>query len=75
MKNIFYIIYNYDNKELPFMLCDNLDQVAKVLQFSKRKVQYGLNKGLVFTRYDNKRFTVNKFNYNDLEGENYEISR
>ena len=69
MKNIFYIIYNYDIKELPYMLCESLDQVAKELQFSKRKVQYGLNKGLVFTRYDGKRFTVSKFNYKDLEGD------
>lgn len=68
MKNIFYIIYNYDIKELPYMLCDDLEEVTKELGYSKRMVQYGLNKGLVFTRDDGKRFTVNKFNYNDLEG-------
>jgi hypothetical protein len=69
MKNIFYIIYNYDNKELPYMLCNDLEEVSNALGYKKRMVQYGLNKGLVFTRDDGKRFTVNKFNYKELDKE------
>lgn len=71
MKNIFYIIYNYDIKELPYMLCDNLDEVSKALNYSKRMIQYGMNKGLVFTKEDGNRFTVEKFNYKELD--NYGI--
>ena len=67
MKNIFYIIYNYDIKELPYMLCDSLDEVKEELKYSKRMIQYGMNKGLVFTKKDGTRYTVAKFNMKDLD--------
>jgi hypothetical protein len=69
MKNIFYIIYNYDIKELPHMLCNTLDEVSSELNYSKRMIQHGLNKGLVFTKDDGTRYTVAKFNMKDLEND------
>ena len=67
MKSLFYIIYNYDIKELPYMLCDTVDEVAKALNYSKRMVQYGMKRNLVFTLPSGKRYTVKKWNYKDLE--------
>ena len=66
-KDIFYIIYNYDIKELPYMLCDTLEEVAKELQYSKRMIQHGMNKGYVFTTSNGMRYTVNKWSYKQLE--------
>ena len=51
------------------MLCDNLDEVSKALNYSKRMIQYGMNKGLVFTKEDGTRFTVEKFNYKELDND------
>lgn len=66
-KNIFYIIYRYDHKELPYMLCDSIKEVATVLGYSQSMIKHGLNKGYVFTLDDGSRFTVNKFNYKNLK--------
>lgn len=67
-KNIFYIIYNYDSKELPYMLCDTLEEVATELGYKKRMIQHGMNKGYVFTTSNGMRYTVNKWSYKKLEG-------
>lgn len=66
MKDRFYIIYHYDNKELPYMLCDTIDEVATALNYSVRTVKHGLNKGYVFTN-DEGRFTVASWDYKKLE--------
>lgn len=66
MKKRFYIIYNYDNKELPYMLCDTIDEVATALGYSVRTVKHGLDKGYVFTN-KNGRYTVRSWDYKKLE--------
>lgn len=66
-KNIFYIIYNYDLKELPYMLCDSIKEVSKVLGYSESMIKHGLNKGYVFTKDNGLRYTVSKWNKKDLE--------
>jgi hypothetical protein len=68
-KNIFYIIYHYNAKELPYMLCDSIKEVATALNYSESMIKHGLNKGYVYTTDDGLRFTVSKWNYKDLEGD------
>lgn len=67
-KNRFYIIYNYDAKELPYMLCDTIKDVAQAIGYSERMVKHGLNKGYVFTTQGNKRYTVQAWNMDELKG-------
>lgn len=66
-KDRFYIIYRYDIKELPYMLCDTIKEVADVLKYSERTVKFGLDKGFVFTTVEG-RFTVSSWSMKDLEG-------
>jgi len=66
-KNIFYIIYHYNAKELPYMLCDSIKEVATALNYSESMIKHGLNKGYVFTKEDGLRYTVGKWNYKKLE--------
>ena len=68
MKDRFYIIYHYNHKELPYMLCDTIKEVATVLGYSDRMIKHGLDKGYVFTMDDGLRFTVSSWNMKDLEG-------
>ena len=68
MKNRFYIIYHYNHKELPYMLCDTIKEVATALQYSESAVKHGLNKGYVFTMDEGLRFTVQSWDYDKLEG-------
>jgi hypothetical protein len=67
-KDRFYIIYNYDIKELPYMLCDTIKDVAQAIGYSERMIKHGLNKGYVFTTQGNKRYTVQAWNMNELKG-------
>lgn len=67
-KDIFYIIYNYDFKELPYMLCDSIKEVSTALGYSESMIKHGLGKGYVFTRNDGLRYTVNKYKFSELEG-------
>lgn len=67
-KDKFYIIYHYDNKELPYMLCDTLNDVATALGYSKRMIQHGINKGYVYTTETEERYTVASWNMKDLQG-------
>ena len=68
MKDRFYIIYRYDLKELPYMLCDTIKEVADVLHYSERMIKHGLDKGYVFTMDDGLRYTVSSWSMKDLEG-------
>jgi hypothetical protein len=67
MKNRFYIIYHYNHKELPYMLCDTIKEVATALQYSESAVKHGLNKGYVFTMDEGLRYTVQSWDYDKLE--------
>lgn len=66
-KDIFYIIYNYDIKELPYMICDSIKEVARELGYSESMIKHGLNKGYVFTKKNGLRYTVNKYKFSELE--------
>ncbi len=68
MKNRFYIIYRYDHKELPYMICDTIKEVAKALQYSESSIKHGLNKGYVFTMDEGLRYTVQSWDYDKLKG-------
>lgn len=66
-KDRFYIIYNYNFKELPYMLCNNIKEVAEALGYSDRMIKHGLNKGYVFTTEEGDRFTVSSWSMKQLE--------
>ena len=67
-KDRFYIIYHYNHKELPYMICDTIKDVAKALGYSDRMVKHGLDKGYVFTMDNGLRFTVKSWSMNNLKG-------
>ena len=66
-KDRFYIIYRYDLKGLPYMLCNTIKEVAEVLGYSDRMIKHGLNKGYVYTTKEGDRFTVSSWSDKQLE--------
>lgn len=66
-KDKFYIIYRYDLNGLPYMLCNTIKEVAKVLGYSDRMIKHGINKGYVFTTEEGERFTVSSWSDKQLE--------
>ena len=67
-KDRFYIIYHYNHKELPYMICDTIKDVATALGYSDRMIKHGLDKGYVFTMDNGLRFTVKSWSMNNLKG-------